>query len=62
MKTYAQQVIENAKEMNFKEADQYLNRKMTELDEQFELAKELGNRTEAIDQAMKEIMEYVTSY
>ncbi|MED4261947.1 hypothetical protein ABFY54_29145 [Priestia megaterium] len=60
--TYAQQVIKNSQEMNYKEGQQYLTRKMTELDENYELALELGTSTEGIDQAMKEIMNYVIGY
>lgn len=60
--TYAQQVIKNSQEMSYKEGQKYLSNKMRELDENYQLAVELGTSTEGIDQAMKEIMNYVIGY
>lgn len=56
MKTYAQTVIENAQEIkDLREREQYLTRKVRELDEQYELAKELGTPVKEINKAIEEI-------
>jgi hypothetical protein len=59
VKTYGQQVIENAKTMSPQEREKYLKRKITELDEHYKLAKELGTPVEPIDKAIQEIYEYI---
>ena len=62
MKSYGQTVIEKSQEMNEKEAREYLTKKVTELDDLYKIAKELGTSTNGFDQAIKEIMDYVSGY
>jgi hypothetical protein len=55
---FADNVIRTASEMSTKEAGEYLQRKMTELDNAYSINTELGNDTTEINRSIEDLFDW----